>query len=190
MPQNPTRQVHALLGGFVQDALIENQNRRHKTDKIIARTLCFSKNQKLWLAETLAKNIDFISAKLLLKKDKFYFDQNNCRNEKIFYADQNACWKSADFTFTKTFAKKRQADFENLVKPTTDKTEATKQSQSKPLQTETLDKNLEADFSDLTKPTWNYANEENTAKRKSQELENLLAEKNIDRILYFEKCHR
>ena len=46
MPQNPTRQVHALLGGFVQDALIDNQNHDHKTDKIIARTLLFSKNQK------------------------------------------------------------------------------------------------------------------------------------------------
>jgi hypothetical protein len=38
--------VHALLAGFVQDALIENQNHRHKTDKIIARTLLFSKNKK------------------------------------------------------------------------------------------------------------------------------------------------
>ncbi|MBK9210759.1 MAG: hypothetical protein IPL71_21750 [Anaerolineales bacterium] len=45
--QNPQRQVHALLEGFVQDALIEKQNHRHKTDKIIARTLLFSKNQKL-----------------------------------------------------------------------------------------------------------------------------------------------
>jgi hypothetical protein len=39
--------VHALLEGFAQDSLIENQNRRHKTDKIIARTLFFSKNQKM-----------------------------------------------------------------------------------------------------------------------------------------------
>jgi hypothetical protein len=46
MAQNPTRQVHALLGGFVQDTPIENQNYAHKTDKIIARTLFFSKNQK------------------------------------------------------------------------------------------------------------------------------------------------
>ena len=45
-PQNPTCRVHALLAGFVQDALIKNQNQRHKTDKIIARTLLFSKNQK------------------------------------------------------------------------------------------------------------------------------------------------
>ena len=47
MPQNPTRQVHALLEGFAQDTLIENKNRRHKTEQIIARTLFFSKNQKL-----------------------------------------------------------------------------------------------------------------------------------------------
>ena len=47
MPQNPQRPVHALLAGFVQDTLIENQNHRHKTEKIIARTLFFSKNQKL-----------------------------------------------------------------------------------------------------------------------------------------------
>ena len=39
--------MHALLEGFVQDSLIESQNRRHKTEQIIARTLLFSKNQKL-----------------------------------------------------------------------------------------------------------------------------------------------
>jgi hypothetical protein len=44
MPQNPTRQVHALLAGFVQDALINNQNHRHKTDKIIARIFAFCNN--------------------------------------------------------------------------------------------------------------------------------------------------
>jgi hypothetical protein len=42
--QNPTRRVHALLEGFAQDSLIENQNHCHKTDKIIARTLFFRKN--------------------------------------------------------------------------------------------------------------------------------------------------
>ena len=45
-PQNPQRPVHALLEGFAQDSLIESQNRRHKTDEIITRTLIFSKNQK------------------------------------------------------------------------------------------------------------------------------------------------
>jgi hypothetical protein len=57
------------------------------------------------------------------------------------------------FTFTKTYAKKRQADFENLCKRTMNKTEATKQSQSKPLRTEAQAENLEADFSDSTKAT-------------------------------------
>jgi hypothetical protein len=40
--------------------------------------------------------------------------------------------KKAAFTFAKTYAEKRQADFRNLAKLTTNKTEATKQSQSKP----------------------------------------------------------
>jgi hypothetical protein len=44
MPQNPTRQVHALLAGFVQDALINDQNHRYKTDTIIARTFAFYNN--------------------------------------------------------------------------------------------------------------------------------------------------
>lgn len=45
MPQHPQCQMHALLGGFAQDAPIESQNYTHKTDKIIAPTLFFSKNQ-------------------------------------------------------------------------------------------------------------------------------------------------
>ena len=53
MPQNPTRQVHAVLAGFVQDALINNQNHSHKTDKIIARTLFFRKNQKFMTCQNV-----------------------------------------------------------------------------------------------------------------------------------------
>ena len=41
----------------MQDLLIENQNHRHKTYKIIARTLIFSKNQKLH-TKTFAKKLD------------------------------------------------------------------------------------------------------------------------------------
>jgi len=52
------------------------------------------------------------------------------------------------FTFTETYAEKRQADFGNLAKPTTNKTKAAKQSQSKPLPSETQAKNLE----ELDKP--------------------------------------
>jgi hypothetical protein len=53
--QNPQRQVHALLAGFVQDSLTETQNHRHKTDKIIARTLFFSKNQKTITCQNACK---------------------------------------------------------------------------------------------------------------------------------------
>jgi hypothetical protein len=78
LPQNPQRQVHALLGGFVQDMPINNQNRCHKTDKIIARTSLFSKNQKIYdLPKRLLKNIDPICAKFPAKKSKLYFDQND-----------------------------------------------------------------------------------------------------------------
>ena len=56
-PQTPKNPLHALLEGFVQDAPIENQNHRHKTDKIIARTLIFSKNQKLQ-AEIFTRKLD------------------------------------------------------------------------------------------------------------------------------------
>jgi hypothetical protein len=44
MPPNPTSRLHALLAGFAQDALIENQSHHQPTDKIIARTLLFRKN--------------------------------------------------------------------------------------------------------------------------------------------------
>ena len=57
------------------------------------------------------------------------------------------------FTFTKTFAKKRQAGFGNLAKPTETAANKNGHSQSKPPQTETQTKNLEADFSDSTKLT-------------------------------------
>ena len=76
--------------------------------------------------------------------------------------------KSAAFSFAKTFAKKRQADFENLHKQTTNKAEATKRSQSKPPQTKAQTKNLEADFSDSTKPTRNFADERKLAERERQ----------------------
>ena len=49
--------MHALLEGFVQDTLIENQNHRHKTDKIIARTSLFRKNQNPH-AKLLRKRLD------------------------------------------------------------------------------------------------------------------------------------
>ena len=114
--------------------------------------------------------------------------QNNCWNEKIFYANQYACWKKATCIFTKTFAKKRQADFENLAKPTTNKAEATKQSQSKPPQTEMQAKNLEADFSDSTKPTWTFANAETTANEKAENLKTCLLKKILTKTAYLKSA--
>jgi len=55
--------------------------------------------------------------------------------------------------FYQNLYQKKQPDFGNLAKPTTNKAEAAKQSQSKPQQTKTQAENLEADFSDWTKPT-------------------------------------
>ena len=55
--QNPQRQMHALLEGFAQDSPIENQNQHHKTEEIIARTLIFSKNQKIH-AKIFARKLD------------------------------------------------------------------------------------------------------------------------------------
>jgi len=86
--------------------------------------------------------------------------------------------------------RKKTSRFWEPTKPTTNTAEAAKQSQSKPPQTETQTKNLEADFRDSTNPTWIYANKENTAKRKSRELENLLAEKYKPEKWLFEKCCR
>ena len=42
MPQNPTRQVHAVLAGFVQDAPINNQNHNQHA-QVLHRTLILAK---------------------------------------------------------------------------------------------------------------------------------------------------
>ena len=109
-----------------------------------------------------------------LKKDKLYFEPKRLLNEGILYANQNACWKRTICIFTKTYAEKRRADFENLAKPTRNKTEATKQSQSKPPQTETQAKNLETDFNNSTKPTWNFADERKFVEQKKSNLKTCL----------------
>jgi chromosome segregation ATPase len=89
---------------------------------------------------------------------------------------------------TRTFAEKRQADFENLHNRPRTKTEAAKQCQSKLSQTETQAKNLEADFSDWTKPARNFADKKKTCWIKN---ENLKTCKLKNRLKHrFEKCHR
>jgi len=115
--------------------------------------------------------------KRLLKKDELYFEP-----KQLLKRGNILCWperlqKKSDFYFYQNLCWKKTSRFWKPTKPTTNKAKAAKQSQSKPPQTKTQAKNLEADFSDLAKPTWTYANEENAAKRKSRELENLLAKK-------------
>ena len=81
MPQNPTRQVHALLGGFVQDVLIENQNYAHKCldklDNQLTRLLhelySLARTKNYNLPKRLLKNIDLICAKLSAKKRQTLF---------------------------------------------------------------------------------------------------------------------
>ena len=150
---------------------------RQPTDKIIARTLLFSKNQNLWLAKTPAK------------KYWLYLRQVACWKKTNFILTKTIIETKKFYRLTKTLAEKRgllllpefcQEKPSRFWKPTQlakNKAKAAKQSLSKPLQTKTPAKNLEPDFSDFTKPTWTYANVENIAKRKSRELENLLAEK-------------
>ncbi len=70
MPKNaqtPQRQVHAVLAGVAQDSLIENQNQHYKTDKIIVRTLFFSKNKNCELAKTLTEKLCQRTRTIILK---------------------------------------------------------------------------------------------------------------------------
>ena len=128
MPQNPTRQVHALLGGFVQDALIDNQNHSQKTDKIIARTLFFSKNQKNCDLQKRLQKKDFAKLTRTLILENLTLPKNGNANESD---------KILQTQLTRNLAIKRYADFESLQNRPRTKTKATKQSQSKPTLTKT-----------------------------------------------------
>ena len=101
--------MHALLEGFAQDTLIENQNRRHKTDKIIARTLIFSKNQKTtrqtFTRKTWPKN-----------RTKIY--PNLYRRNHAYF--ENLIWPN------KIFFQRSRASFRNPVKRTTNTAEEKK----------------------------------------------------------------
>jgi hypothetical protein len=89
MPQNPTRQVHALLGGFVPDVLINKQNHDHKTDKIIARTLFFSKNQKNCdLKKHLLKKDFAKQARTIILENLTLPKNDNARENKIILQTQ------------------------------------------------------------------------------------------------------
>ena len=92
MPQNPTRQVHALLAGFVQDTLIDDQNQHHKClDKLdnqltrLLHELCsLARTKNHDLPRCLLKRLTLFLPSDLLKKRQTYFDQNNCQARKYF----------------------------------------------------------------------------------------------------------
>ena len=134
------------------------------------KTLCESKrlpkkrtfaNQNAKL-KRLPKRENFMLTSMLAEKERLIFCQNFCQ-EKI-----SQFWKP--------------------TKPTTNKAEAAKQSQSKPSQTKTPAKNLEADFSDSTKPTWNFADEKKTCWTKKPKLKTCLLKTRLKHNL--KKCRR
>jgi len=138
------------------------------------------------LPKHLLKNIDLISAKLLAeKKANLLWEKQLPKREKYFMLTWTLAEKKCDFYFYQNLCQEKtcldkldnQADFGNLAKPAKNKTETTKQSQSKPLQTETPAKNLEADFCDSTKQTRIYANEETAANEKAKNLKTCLLKK-------------
>ena len=157
MPQNPTRQVHALLGGFVQDALINNQNHNQKTDKIIARTLFFSKNQK---------NCDL--KKRLLKKDSAKQTRTQILKNSTLPKNDNAneTDKILQTQLTRNFAKRKRADFENLQNQPRTKPKPRNKANQNLRWPKPKPKNLDANFCDSMKPNRNFADKRKFVEQK------------------------
>ena len=75
MATNPRRPLHALLAGFVQDTLIENQNQRHKCLDKLDNQLTKLLHELYSLARTKSRN-------------KIY--QNSCRRNHADF--ENLIW--------------------------------------------------------------------------------------------------
>ena len=108
--------------------------------------------------KTIAEKTDFCQSKRQTEA--------TAQTRKL-YADQYACWKRATY-ICQNFCQEKISQFWKPTKPTTNKAEVAKQSQSKPSQTKMLAKNFEASFSDSTKTTWNFAAERKLVEQKSQ----------------------
>ena len=177
MPQNPTRRVHALLANLPADQNLCPKRQHRQLDWILPVTLLLTKTQKL-----------YANRNACWKKTNFTLNQTTAETKKYFMLTRTLAEKGW-FVFLPKPLLKKDKPILKTYKANHEHREKKRHSQSEPSQTETPAKNLEADFSDWTKPTWNYANKENAVKRKSRELENLLA-KNIDPKHLLEKCHR
>ena len=111
--------MHALLANLPADQNLCRKKTTPPTWQDFTCNFAFYQNPK-----TLCE------PKRLLKKTNFILNRNNCWNEKIFYADQNACRKKAAFTFTKTFAKTSR-----FCKPMQTNHEQSRSHETKPIKT-------------------------------------------------------
>ena len=138
MPQNPTRQVHALLGNLPTRTLAEK--RRHRQhDKILHATLIFTRTKKLWLT------------KRLLKKDFAKHTETQILENLILQKNDNAneANKILQTQLTRTFAEKRQADFRNFARRKNDFAKRNRLDQSKPKLDKNAGEGKQANFENL-----------------------------------------
>jgi hypothetical protein len=101
----------------------------------------------------------------LPKKANFTLTETIIEAKKFYRLTETLAEKSVTFIFTKPLPRKDKpilktykAMSRQARQPTTNKTEATKQNQSKPKLTKPKPKNLDADFCDSIKPNRNFAN--------------------------------
>ena len=115
--------------------------------------------------KTIAEKTDFCQSKRQTEA--------TAQTRKL-YADQYACWKRATY-ICQNFCQEKISQFWKPTKPTTNKAEVAKQSQSKPSQTKMLAKNFEAVLATRQKQPETLLLKENLLNKKAK-LENLLAE--------------
>ena len=164
--------MHALLGNLLA---YQNDGRKKtppQTWQDFTRNFDFHQSQK---------NCDL--PKRLLQKTTLAIKATNEPEQKFWKTWHNQKTttltkpiKNHKLNLPETLQKENEPILKTYINEPETKPKATKQSQSKFMLTKTQTENLEVSFSDSTKPTRTFANEKNAAKRKSRELENLLAE--------------
>jgi len=129
--------VHALLAGFVQDSLIENQNHRHKTEKIVPQT--FLARTKIRPAKTLAqKDLAEQTRTIIWKRLTLTKKRQSQRSRDNFTKPR----------LTEMRAKNLEADFCDSTKPTENFADERKlvEQENKNLKTCLLQTRLELDL--------------------------------------------
>ena len=155
--------MHALLANLPADQNLCPKRQHRKLDWILHVTLILTKTQKSQLTKTLAEKNGLCQSKPQTNQNEDFQKPDITKRQQRQRSRDNF----TNSTY-QNFCRKKTNQFWKPTKPTANKAEATKQSQSKPPQTETQIKNLEASFSDWTKTTWNFADEKKLVERKSQ----------------------